>query len=269
MKLSVTSWSFPALSLREIAGVARALGIEAIDVGLFYAAALDKARVLAAPEQAATELAELGVGLANLYWLFGSDVEERNLADPASLAANRADFERVVRFCAAAGIPTVMLLPGVINPGQGRGEAIEASAAALRELLPIAQAAGVALGVEPHVHSFAESPALALELLERAPGTQLVLDYAHFVCLGYTQSAIDPLAAHACHVHLRQARPGALQAKLHQGTINFAAVIATLRSVGYAGHLALEYVHQDYMGTLYDDVLTETVRTRDLARRFL
>jgi sugar phosphate isomerase/epimerase len=269
MKLSVTSWSFPALTLPEVAGVARALGIEAVDLGLFYRASLDRARVLADPEAAAAELAALGVALSNLYWLFGASPAERNLADPSSRRANLADFARVLRFCRAAAIPSVMLLPGVLNPGQGRDEALAASAEAFRALLPLAQEAGVTIAVEPHVHSYCESPALALALLERAPGLRLALDYAHFVCLGYRQEEIDPLAPHAAHVHLRQARPGALQAKLAQGTINFAATIATLREAGYGGYLAIEYVHQEYMSTLFEDVLTETVQMRDLARGLL
>lgn len=47
------------------------------------------------------------------------------------------------------------------------------------------------------------------------------------------------------------------------------AMLGTLRDAGYAGWLALEYVHQDYMGTLHDDVLTETVRLRDRVRAWL
>lgn len=290
MRLSCTSWSFPALTLAEVAGLARVLGIGAIDVGLFYRSALDKARLLADPEGYADSLQKaegkrqkaersalttppadtappgLGVAISNLYWLFGESLAERNLADPGSLAANLADLERVLRFCAAAGIPSLMVLPGVLNPGQGRADALAAAAAALRAMVPLAQAAGVTLAFEPHVHSWCESPSLALLLVEQAPGLRLVLDYAHFVCLGYRQEEIDPLAPHAAHVHLRQARPGALQAKLAQGTINVPAALATLRGCGYAGYLAIEYVHQDYMNTLYDDVLTETVLMRDLVR---
>ena len=119
------------------------------------------------------------------------------------------------------------------------------------------------LTVEPHVHSFLETPALALDLLSRVPGLKLTLDYAHFICLGWRQDEIDAPAPHAAHVHLRQARPGALQAKLDQGTINIEAQLHALQSAGFAGHLALEVVHQDYMDTLHDDVLTETIRLRD------
>ncbi|MEO1018889.1 MAG: TIM barrel protein, partial [Pseudomonadota bacterium] len=124
----------------------------------------------------------------------------------------------------------------------------------------------VTLTIEPHVHSYLESPSLVLRLLDQVEGLKLTLDYAHFACLGYRQEEIDPLAPHAAHVHLRQARPGALQTKGAQGTINMAAQFGTLRDAGFTGAMALEYVHQDYMGTLYEDVLTETVALRDVYR---
>ena len=269
MRLSVTSWSFPACTLGEIVGIVKALGIGALDIGFFYRAAIDKDRLLASPDVLADELGSYGAGFGNLYYLFGNTPADRNLASGEHIAENAADFKNAMAFCRAAGIPSVMLLPGVINKGQSREDALEQSAAALKELLPIEQDAGVILTVEPHVHSYLESPTLVLELVERVPGLALTLDYAHFVCLGYRQEEIDVLAPHAAHVHLRQARPGALQAKLEEGTINFPALLATLQESGYDGYLSLEYVHQAYMDTLYEDVLTETVLLRDLVRGFL
>ncbi|MCC7320734.1 MAG: hypothetical protein IT542_07110 [Rubellimicrobium sp.] len=79
----------------------------------------------------------------------------------------------------------------------------------------------------------------------------------------YRQDEIDPLCAHAVHVHLRQARPGALQAKFGEGVLNFPALFGALRDAGYAGALTLEAVHQAYMNTLGDDVMTETIALRD------
>lgn len=269
MKLSITSWSFPYCTLGEIVGIVKALGIGAVDVGFFYRAALDKDALLADPEGTAQQLHAHDIELSNLYYLFGSSPEERNLARPADLEANITDFKKVLTFCKAARIPSVMLLPGVLNQGQTRNDALVQTAKALEHLLPLANDAGVVLAIEPHVHSYLESPSLVLNLVERVPGLKLVLDYAHFVCLGYRQEEIDVLAPYAAHVHLRQARPGVLQAKLDEGTLNFPALLATLRETRYSGYLALEYVHQPYMGTLYDDVLTETVRLRDLVRGFI
>lgn len=269
MQLGVTAWSFPACTLGEVAAIARALSLDRLDVGLFYASSLNKQRILTEPEGAASDLADLGLPVSNFYYLFGEGAGGRNLALSGHLDENVADFCQVVQFCRAAHIESVMLLPGVINPHQSRHEALEESARSLSALLPAAQNAGVRLVVEPHVHSYLESPALTLELLERVPGLQLALDYAHFTCLGYRQDEIDVLAPYAGHVHLRQARMGVLQSKLDEGTINFAALLGRLREVGYAHTLSLEYVHQDYMGTRYDDVLTETVKLRDLVRTYL
>ena len=119
MKLSVTSWSFPACTLPEVAGIAKALGIAAVDVGYFYASALDKAALLADPEGTAARLADQGISSPCLYHLFGDTLADRNLADPRSRERNLADFEQVAAFCRAAGIRPIFVLPGVVQPGPG------------------------------------------------------------------------------------------------------------------------------------------------------
>jgi sugar phosphate isomerase/epimerase len=262
MRLSLPTWAFPACTLPEVAGIARALGIGALDVGLFYRAALDKAQVLNDPKGAAAGLADLGIGFANYYHLFGDGLAGRNLALPGAIDANARDLERVLTFADAAGISTVFILPGVVNPGQSRDDAARVSAESLRALLEVARGFRATVCVEPHVHSWAESPAQVQRLID-GTGVKLALDYAHFACLGYRQDEVDPLAPHAAHVHLRQAKMGALQTKFAQGTLNFAAIFGVLRDAGYTGALALEAVHQDYMGTLTEDVMTEVIAMRD------
>ena len=263
MKLSVTTWSFPKLNLDEIAGLARVLGIEAIDLGYFYDGTLDKQRVLDDPRGYGEELAaRLPVRVANLYHLFGSDLHERNLSLPPN-PQNFRDARCAIEFASAVGADSVFFLPGMINPDQSRDEAITASANALKPIVEEGQDAGIVITVEPHVHGVLESPADTLKLLERAPGLRLTLDPAHFIALGYVQREIEQLIPYAGHVHLRQARQGCLQSKMELGTINFPAFFAALRDAGYDGWMSAEYVHQSYMDTLYDDVLTETVKMRD------
>lgn len=266
VKLTLTSWSLPACSLAEAAGIAKVLGIGALDIGYFYGSALPKARLLKEPERVADEVLKLEIATPCLYHLFGATLGDRNLADPRHLDQNAADLKQAVRFCKRAGVGVIFILPGIINPGQGRGEALLQSARSLERLLPIAADAGIALTIEPHVHSFLETPSLTLDLIDRVPGLKLTLDYAHFVCLGYRQEEIDTLAPHAAHVHLRQTKAGSLQTKIAKGTINIGAELAVLRDVGFKGYAALEYTHQDYMDSLFDDVLTETIQMRDLVR---
>jgi sugar phosphate isomerase/epimerase len=259
MRLSVTSWSFPLCSRTEAAGIARALGFPAMDLGLLHGPALDRQRITSDPLGSASGLGDLAV--SNLYWLFGRDIAENAVSDPEARTRNTTTFDAVCRFARAAGAPSVFVLPGVSGPG-----AMEAAASALRDLVAVASRHGVTLTVEPHVGGLLGSPADTLFLLDQVPGLKLALDYAHFVCMGFRQSEIDVLAPHAAHVHMRQARPGALQAKWGEGVLDFTAMVGVLRDVGYDGYLAVEYVHQDYMNTLFDDVLTETIHMRNHLR---
>ena len=269
MYLSLTSWSLPRCTLQEAAGISQVLGIGALDVGLFYRPALSRDAILADPAGQAAMIAGLGVRVPNYYHLFGDGLEGRNLALSGTLDANLADLKKVLTFCDAANIATLFVLPGVVNPGQSRHDAFAASVDSLAAMVALARDHDATLTIEPHVHSLLESPSDVLRMIERVEGLKLTLDYAHFVCLGYRQEEIDPLAEHAAHVHLRQARPGELQAKGHQGTINMPALFGRLRDVGYQGAASLEYVHQDYMNTLFDDVLSETIALRDVYRNWV
>ncbi|EKD60120.1 MAG: xylose isomerase protein [uncultured bacterium] len=262
MKLSLTAWSFPACTLEECAAISRALGIGALDVGLFYRSALNKSEILSDPAAAAERLKPLGVALPNYYHLFGEGLGGQNLSLPGTISQNIKDMSQVLTFADAANIGSVFILPGIINPGQSREQAAQHSAESLHALLEVASHHRAKLCIEPHVQSWAESPSLVQRLIDQT-GIGLALDYSHFACLGYRQEEVDPLAKHAIHVHLRQAKMGHLQAKFAQGTLNFPAMFATLHDAGYRGHLALEAVHQDYMNTLTEDVLTETISLRD------
>jgi sugar phosphate isomerase/epimerase len=238
------------------------LGINALDVGLHYRSGLNRAEILSDPLAVAARVKALGITVPNYYHQFGEGIVGQNLSLPGTIAQNVADIAQVLTFADAAGIGSVFILPGIINPGQSRGDAAKVSAQSLRELLAVAGHHTARLCVEPHVQSWAESPDLVQRLVDDT-GIGLALDYSHFACLGYRQDEVDPLAKHAVHVHLRQAKMGHLQSKFAQGTLNFPAMFATLRDVGYQGWLALEAVHQDYMNTLTEDVLTETITLRD------
>ncbi len=268
MKLTLTSWSFPRCTLEEAAGIARALGFEALDAGAYPGGHLDRDAILKGAGSEVQRVRSLGLQISNVYYTFGAGFTARplNSPDPQVRHENREDFRRVIEFCAAVACPSVMLLPGVIHAGASKADAIHYCIEACQELLAISQPAGVVIAIEPHVMGLLESPRDALTVVEGAPGLKLALDYAHFITLGYTQAAVDPLCAFTAHVHLRQAKPGFLQTRLEHGTLNFAAMLDALRQAGYNGYLAVEYVHQDYMQTDNVDVISETVKMRDLIR---
>lgn len=268
MKLSLPAWTMPSATLPEICGIARALGFDAIDVSLFYASALDRTQILEDPEAAAASLLQLGMPIAQYYHVFGASLDDRTASDPNGREANLADLRQVARFCAAARIPSVFVLPGVLLPGQTLAQATREAVETLRRSVEIVAAHAVELTIEPHVRSIVESPDAALALLGQVPGLGLALDYSHFLCLGFTQEACHQLIPHAAHVHLRQARAGRLQERMAYGTINFDTLLSKLVERGYDGWVAPEPVHQDYIDAWNVDVLSEVIALRDLVRRW-
>jgi sugar phosphate isomerase/epimerase len=269
MKLSVASWSFPHLTLQEATSVASAIGLDAIDVGYFFEPSLDKERMLTEPKRYGAELASsLPLPIANLFHLFGEDLMDRNLSGQAN-TQNMNDLQSAIAFAKAADVPSVFVLPGMINPGQSRDDAVKTSAEALKPMVEAGVAAGVEILVEPHTGSILNSPAKTREFVEMVPGLKIVLDPSHFVAMGFRQEEIDPLSDIAGHVHLRQARPGLIQTKMEEGIVGFPGFFGALRDVGYDGWLASEYEHELGTPSQYDDVLSETVKMRDCLRSWL
>ena len=264
MKLSVTSWSFPQCNLKECIGISKLLSINAIDIGYFYKSSIDKKKLLEDHKNIINKLNKYEIDYSNLYHLFGNSLADRNLAIKDSLEQNSKDLEIVSKFCKELNIGSIFILPGIINKDQSRKDAFENSSYSLKKLRDLCLKNNIELLFEPHVHSFLESPEHTLELINATDGMKIVLDYAHFTCLGWTQYQTDVLIQHAGHIHLRQAKSGFLQTKLEEGTINFQAILGKLKEIKYKNYLSIEYVHQDYMNTLYEDVLSETIKMRDL-----
>jgi sugar phosphate isomerase/epimerase len=268
MNLCTSSWSFPRCTLEEAVAITKALGFDATDLGYFHGPAVDKLQVINNPTGYADYIRSLGINVPTFYHLFGETLYDRNIAHPPSLKENLEDFARVAEFCRAAAIPVLFIIPGMVNPGQTREQAFETSVRSLQEMLPIAQEAGIILSIEAHVHSYLESPAMVLQLLGEVEGLKLILDYSHFICLGYKQEEVDELAPYAAHVHLRQARSGMLQTEMSRGTINIGALLGLLDHLEYGGYIALEAVHQEYMDTVHEDVLSEIIKMRNFCMEY-
>ena len=271
MKLAGAAWAYVGASLSESAAILQALGIGAMDLMAVPGGLLDSREIERDPEGQARRVTEAGLPLSNLLYIFGDGFDDRpvNSVDESVRAANRETFKRVLQFCKAARIPSVLVLPGVDQVGISHEEAVALSAAAMNELAALAAAENVTFLFEPHVESVLESPFDTLTFLQRNPALKIVLDYSHFVAQGYEPADVDPLVPYASHVHLRQACRDKLQARWDDGVIDFPAVVELLEAAGYSGYLTLEYEHDPWMDCDQVDVMTETIRMRDEIRRLL
>ncbi len=265
IKLSGAAWTWAGATLEEAAGIYRALGVNAMDLIAMPGAVLEVDEIARDPHDRAARARNLDITLGNLIAIFGSGFEDRalNSTDPGVRKRNLETYKGLLDYCEAAHIYSIMVLPGVLQKGISREEALKISAAEMRTMNELAEDTGVLLAYEPHVESILESPQEILDFVERVPEIKLVLDYAHCVSLGYKQSEIDALAPYAGHVHLRQAASGKIQARWAEGEIDFAAVMQLLKKIGYQGYATLEYEHEEFWDMDKCDVMTETIKMRD------
>ena len=214
---------------------------------------------------------ELNLKHPSIHWTFGKASFYPTLNDPNPVVrdGNREQIKRLAEFCHESGIRAMLVLPGMILPGQSAEDMRKYALDAFHQFYEIGQAADVGLMFEAHVGCSFDTPASALWLAQQVPGLGIALDYSHFVCQAFTVTDIEPLLPYSSHVHMRQAKPGLLQTRLEDGTIHFPMMLDRLREIRYGGYLSVEYVHQNYIGADNVDVLTETVKMRDLIRRFI
>jgi len=271
MKTSLAIQSLRSCTLNEAAGITRALGFDALELDGVMDSTLSRDGILTGSRSEVERVRALKLEHPTIHWTFdkASFYPVVNDPEPSVREANREQIKRLADFCHESGILAMMLLPGMMLPGQSAGDMRKCALDAFQQFHEIAQAAQVGLMFESHVGSSFETPASTLWLAQQAPGVGIGLDYSHFVCQGYTVTDIEPLIPYSTHVHMRQAKPGLLQTKLEDGTIHFPMLLGRLRESGFEGYLSVEYVHQNYIGADNVDVLTETVKMRDLIRRFL
>jgi sugar phosphate isomerase/epimerase len=266
IRLAGAAWSWVGATLEESAAIYRALGVDALDLIAVPGSRLDTYKIAADPVEQARHIAKLGIGLSNLLMFFGTNFHDRalNSSDPAIRSKNLDTFRRILEFCAAAGFNSVTVLPGVEQPPISRAEALKYAAAELNRMNEVASDAGVLLVYEPHVQSILEDPHDVVTFACENSSVKLVIDYSHAVSLGFSRNDLDPLVQHAGHVHLRQAAPDKIQARWDEGTIDFPALIDMLKSTAYQGYLTLEYEHDKFWNMDRCDVMTETIKMRDV-----
>jgi sugar phosphate isomerase/epimerase len=273
MKLTCTSFSFPALSFERSLQAIALLEIPRYDVGAHEGGShIQPSEVEVDPAGVAERIRRAadaaGLEASDFFPTFGHGFRDRpvNTPDPAVRAQNMDRFRAIVDCAARIGARGITLLPGVIWPELGREKSFQLSLTGLRELLPIAQDRGLRLSVEAHMESVAESPRAAAQLCDELPDLRLTLDYSHFLALGYSPSDVHPLLKHAGHFHARQAAPGRLQASAKDGTLNFPDLVGRLKAQGYQGDVCIEYTWQDWRDCWRQDVMSESVILRDLIR---
>lgn len=128
------------------------------------------------------------------------------------------------------------------NPSSPESDLAE-EAARLNRLVGIFAAQGVQVTLETHMFSLTEQPETARQLAAQVEGLGLTLDISHYYC-NETEGQIGSLLPYVKHVHIRDCGRGWENIQLPYGTglLDLERWAAELRSSGYTGHLAVEYI---------------------------
>ena len=272
MRLTISTHSFEMLSLEGTLSLAKSMGFKGVDIAGFH----NRGRCSLEPDEVAADpykFADLVRRLLDKYELeavdffpqFGSALDQRSLNDPDP-AVRQLNFDAIrglARFCKLAGIPGMTVLPGVEHLGRSLQQNLELSGEGLRRYTEICAEDGVTVRFEPHASSVADTPELALTLQAMAPDALFTLDYSHYVLQYIPVERVHAMIPYTGHVHIRPARPGKLQSKYAESTIDFLDIARRLQAAGYKHCLSVEFVYMDWFDSNQLDTLTETIITKE------
>ena len=151
-----------------------------------------------------------------------------------------------LKMAAKLGAPSITTEPGGPLPaGMDRGDAMDLFVSGLGEALPVAEAVGVDLLVEPEPGLLIETADQFLELADRldSPAFGLNFDVGHFYCVHEPLPAtVRRLASLTRHYHLEDIAATRVHEHLipGRGAIDFAAVLAAVGETGFEGWLTVE-----------------------------
>jgi sugar phosphate isomerase/epimerase len=262
-ELSCHTWAFNDLTLPEALGTIARLGFRWVDIG--SGANFNAARAAERPQAVAAEvradLDTFNLRAADLYLMLprisANDEEKRQ--------GELSLFHALLPFAKAIGTPGITLSPGL--PGSDPVDTQDRAVAALREMVRAGQTAGLRISIEPHLDSLAPTPDAALRLIKEVPGLGITLDWAHMICQGISERAIQTLLPHVRHVQVRQAARRKLQTPFDQGRLDVDMVLQSLADAHYQGIICVEYMKTvGWHGMAAVDAVVESARLRDALR---
>ena len=254
MKKGISIWSFPAMTLSESFKLAADAGFEGVEVALdaegevsLKSSEKDLLKVKEAANNYGIELYSVASGLYWDNWINADDKAERERAkDIVKVQLNTAK---------TLGADTILVIPGTVNADFVSTEKIvdykttyERSLEAFLELKEYAEKVGVSIGLENVWNKFLTSPMEMRAFIDRI-GSDFVgsyFDVGNVLFNGYPEHWIAILAEKIKKVHFKDYRraAGGLHGfvDLLAGDVDYPAVMAALKSVGYDGWVTAEMI---------------------------
>ena len=120
------------------------------------------------------------------------------------------------------------------------GTPFNAEVERLREMVAIAAADGVRVGLCTEVGRMTQDPATAVVLCNSVKGLGLTLDPSHYVCGPHRGANYDQVFKYVYHVRLRDTSKEALQVRIGQGEIEYGRLVTQLSMFHYTRALCVD-----------------------------
>lgn len=253
MRKGINIWAFrDQTDLWRCMNLARKAGFEGIELAYALDGPVgpkstprDMRAIAQLAEKVGIQICSLATGVLWRFNLVSEDGEERDAA--------KGHVAKGLELAEALGVDTMLVVPGFTGPFQAGPPVIQDYSAAydraidnLRELGEVAERHGVYIGVENVWNKFLGSPMEMRDFIDRVghPYVQCYFDVGNVLRTGYPQHWIRVLGQRIKKVHFKdfKADVGTLGGfvEILSGDVNYPAVMAALREVGYEGWCTAE-----------------------------
>lgn len=225
-----------SLGVRERFQLAKDAGFEAIECPTTPKAP-DAEEILAASKQAGLPIHSV---MNQAHWS-----KPLSSADPAVVEESMEGMRTSLRNAKMWGADTVLLVPAVVNPEVGYGQAWERSQKQIRKLIPLAEELKVIIGIEEVWNKFLLSPLEMAKYVDefQSPWIRAYFDIGNVAISGYPHDWIRTLGKRIVKLHVKDfafRKSVAEFTPLLEGEIDFKAVHAALAEIGYQGTATVE-----------------------------
>jgi sugar phosphate isomerase/epimerase len=250
MKLAYSTNAYKKTTLEGAIDSIAGLGYRGVelmaDVPHAYPPEMPEERAVAVRKQ----IAAVGLEISNInaFTLFaqGDTYHPTWIEDDLRLVARRIEHTaNVIRMAAALGAERISLQPGGPRGRTPKDVALRRYEAGLQEVLPLAEALGVTLMIEPEPGLTIQRSDECVAFLERVnhPRLKMNADLGHFYCVGEDPAAVvRQHARHIAHVHVEDIGENRVHQHLvpGEGAIDFREIFTALRGVAYDGWVTVE-----------------------------
>jgi hexulose-6-phosphate isomerase len=254
MKPAINIWAFPpAWPMDQILALARDAGFQGIELDYGPGRPLNpessEAQARALRQQVLDAGLEVSSMASGVFWRVNLLSDDEGMRDEA-----KGHVRRMLRLGAALGVDTLLIVPGSVGPFEAGPPVVadyevayNRALADFCELAVDAEQAGVVLGIETVWNKFLTSPLEMRAFVDEicSPFVGVYLDVGNVLRTGYPEHWIRILGKRIRMVHAKdfRASTGNMDGfvMLLEGSVDWPAVMAAFRDVGYDKALVAEY----------------------------